>query len=131
MKAIAALIIAASASIPGLCQTISTAPECHRSELRRMIRTAHTSQEFEKLSVSFQAREREFRNKAEDEKKELARRLAMPYASCKYPTAADSTRGLFQYYQMKADEFAQWAKTYQLRAANVGATATPSEATIK
>jgi hypothetical protein len=57
-----------------------------------MIRTAHTSEEFENLSTYFEAKEQEFCKKAEDEKKELDRRLAMPYASSKYPTAADSAR---------------------------------------
>jgi hypothetical protein len=121
MKTIAALVIVASISIPGPCQTIaSTTPQYHRSELKRMIRTAHTPEDCEKLSVYFQAKEQEFRKKAEDEKKELDRRLAMPYASSKYPTAVDSARGLLQYYQVKAADFAQRTKYYQLRATMQG-----------
>jgi hypothetical protein len=82
MKTILALVIVASISVPGPCQTIaSTTRHYHRSELKRMIRTAHTPEDFEKLSVYFEAKEQEFRKKAEDEKKELDRRLAMPWAS--------------------------------------------------
>jgi hypothetical protein len=82
MKTILALVIVASISVPGPCQTIaSTTRHYHRSELKRMIRTAHTPEDFEKLSVYFEAKEQEFRRKAEDEKKELDRRLAMPWAS--------------------------------------------------
>jgi hypothetical protein len=55
----------------------------------------------------------------------------MPYASSKYPTAADSARGLLQYYQVKADEFAQRAKTYRLLATKASATATPPAAAAK
>lgn len=68
----------------------------------------------------FRSQGQEFRKKAEDEKKELDRRLAMPWASSKYPTAADSARGLLQYYQMKEAEFAQRSKSYHSRATNLG-----------
>lgn len=81
--------------------------------IEKMIRTTHTLEEFDELSMYFQAKEEEFRKKAEDQKEVLNRRLAIPWGSSKYPTAADSrARGLLQYYQGKADEFAQRAKTY-------------------
>ena len=132
VKAIVVVIITSAISVSGLCQSAPPAyPKYHRSELKQMIRTAHTSEEFEKLSTYFEAKEQEFCKKAEDEKKELDRRLAMPYASSKYPTAADSARGLLQYYQVKTGEFAQRAKTYHLLATKASATATPSTSPAK
>jgi hypothetical protein len=125
VKAIVVVIIASSISVSGLCQNVPPAhPKYQRSELKRMVRTAHTSEEFERLATYFEDKEREFRNEAEDEKRELDRRLAMPYASPKYPTPTDSARGLLQYYQLKADEFEQRATAYHLRATNVSANAT-------
>jgi hypothetical protein len=117
VKAIAVMIIVSSISVSGLCQNVPAShPKYHRSELKHMVRTAHTSEDFERLAIYFEDREQEFRKKAEDEKREWDRRLAMPYASPKYPTSADSARGLLQYYQLKADEFEQRAKTFHLRA---------------
>ncbi len=125
MKAIAVMIILLSVSVSGPCQNAPAShPKYHRSELKRMVRTAHTSEEFERLATYFEDKEQEFRKKAEDEKRELDRRLASPYASSKYPTPADSARGLFQYYQLKADEFEKRATTYHLRTTNVSANAT-------
>jgi hypothetical protein len=124
VKAIAVTIIVSSVSVSGLCQNIPAShPKYHRSELKQMARTARTSEDLERLATYFEDKEQEFRKKAEDEKRELDRRLAMPYASPKYPTPADSARGLLQYYQLKADEFEQRATTYHLRATNVSANA--------
>jgi hypothetical protein len=124
VKTIALMIIVSSISVFGLCQNLPTShPKYHRSELKQMVRTAHTSEEFERLATYFEDKEQEFRKKAEDEKQELDRRLAMPYASPKYPNPADSARGLLQYYQLKADEFDQRATTYHLRATNVSGNA--------
>jgi len=131
VKAIVVVIITSAISVSGLCQSAPPAYPKYHPELKQMIRTAHTSEEFENLSTYFEAKEQEFCKKAEDEKKELDRRLATPYASSKYPTAADSARGLLQYYQVKADEFAQRAKTYHLLATKVSATATPPAAAAK
>ena len=124
MKAIAVMIIVSSISVFGLCQNVPASHQkYHRSELKQMARTAHTSEDLERLATYFEDKEQEFRKKAEDEKRELDRRLAMPYASPKYPTPADSARGLLQYYQLKADEFGQRATNYHLRATNVSANA--------
>jgi hypothetical protein len=125
VKAIARMIIVSSISVSGLCQNVPAShPTYDRSELKQMVRTAHTSEDFERLATYFEDKEQEFRKKAEDEKRELDRRLAMPYASPKYPTPADNARGLLQYYQLKADEFEQRARAYHLRATKVSANAT-------
>jgi hypothetical protein len=122
VKAIAVMIIVSSISVFGLCQNVPAShPKHNRSELKQMIRTAHTSEDFERLATYFGDKEQEFRKKAQDEKRELDRRLAMPYASPKYPTPADSARGLLQYYELKADECGQRATNYHLRAASANA----------
>jgi len=124
VKAIARMIIVSSISVSGLSQNVPAShPKYDRSELKQMVRTAHTSEDFERLATYFDDREQEFRKKAEDEKRELDRRLAMPYASPKYPTPADSARGLLQYYQLKADEFEQRATAYHVCATNARANA--------
>src|ERR1700733_1668847 len=124
VKAIAVMIIVSSISVFGLCQNVPASHQkYHRSELKQMARTAHTSEDLERLATYFEDKEQEFRKKAEDEKRELDRRLAMPYASPKYPTPADSARGWLQYYLLKADEFGQRATNYNLRATNVSANA--------
>ena len=125
MKAIALITIVSSISISGLCQNVpGFHPKYVRSELKRMVRTAHTPEDFERLATYFDDREQEFHKKAEDEKRELNRCLAIPYTSSKYPTPADNARGLLQYYQLKADELGQRATAYHMRATKVSASAT-------
>jgi hypothetical protein len=125
VKAIALVIIVSSISIYGLCQNVpGPHPRYDHSELKQMVRSAHTSEEFERLAIYFDDKEQEFRKKAENQKRELDRCLAVPYTSSKYPTPADNARGLLQYYQLKAEEFAQRATAYHLRATNVSANAT-------
>ena len=52
MKAIVVVIITSAISVSGLCQSAPPAyPKYRRSELKQMIRPAHTSEEFENLST--------------------------------------------------------------------------------
>jgi hypothetical protein len=76
------MIIVSSISAFGLRKNVPASHlKYHRSELKRMPRTAHTSENFERLAIYFEDKAQEFRKKTEDEKRELDRRLAMPYAS--------------------------------------------------
>ena len=105
MKAKDVMIIVSSISVSELCQNVPAFHlKYHRSELKQLARTANTLEDLERLATHFEDNEQEFRKKAENAKRELDRRMAMPYASLTYPTSADSARDLLQYYQLKADE---------------------------
>jgi hypothetical protein len=110
----AIVIIASLLPFSAPCQSVSSShANYRRSEVKQMIRTAHTSEEFDKLASFFEGKEKEFRGKAEEEKKELDRRLEVSYAGSKYPTPVDSARELLQYYKIKANEFGLRANSYR------------------
>ena len=101
----------------GTCQDIAAvSPACPWPEMNWMLRNAHSREEFDMLSLCFERKEQEFRHKADTEKKELESSLAKPYLNSKYPTPADSARGLFQYYSLQADKFKRQAELNRLRA---------------
>ena len=69
-------------------------PVYSRSELRRLIRTAHTPAASNSLADYFDAKRQQFAGKALEEKAELDRLLARPYILSKYPSPVDTARGL-------------------------------------
>jgi hypothetical protein len=96
--------------------TVPGKPSCSRSELKRLIRTAHRPEEFNALADYFDGEREQYVQKARDEQIELDRRLAAPYVSPKYPTPVDSARALLQYYEAEAEEYGRRADGYRLRA---------------
>ena len=92
------------------------------SELKRMIRVAHTPDDFKVLANYFSDEEQKFRRKANEEKNELDRRLKISYPNYKIGGSVDSARGLFQYYCLKANESGQRAESYRLLAKSHTAT---------
>jgi hypothetical protein len=87
-----------------------------RSEIKRMIRDAKTSADFEHLANYFDYRAMEFEQKSQEELKELERLRALPYHAKSYPTQIDSTRQLLAHYKDQALKCSARAATYRKRA---------------
>ena len=79
-------------------------PKYSRSEIKEMIRNANTSEDFERLADYYDYQSLEFRQKADDQVKELERLLALPFHARSYPTQVEYTRELIKKYRTKADE---------------------------
>jgi hypothetical protein len=97
-----------------------------KSELKRMLSTAQTSDDFNRLAVYFDQRSEEFQLKAGQEENELNRLLALPYHARSYPTQVERTRDLITRYKTQASTSADRAKTYHERAKVLAGTSPSS-----
>ena len=85
----------------------------NRAELKRLIATADTPADYQKLATYFHEREDVYRAKAQAEMRESAecvRNFVM--TPPKIPTRADQTARLYEYYSAKADQQAKLAGHY-------------------
>jgi hypothetical protein len=117
--------ILAISAVPNMAHA-QTAPAANQiyshSELMRLIRTAHTPDEFNALADYFDRKHEQNTQKAKDEQTELNRRLAAPYLSPKYPTPVDTARRRLQYYKAEAEEYEHRADTYRQKAKEMSGT---------
>ena len=97
-----------------------------KSELKRMLSTAHTSDDFDRLAVYFDQRSEEFQLKAGQEENELNRLLALPYHARSYPNQVEQTRDLITRYKAQAKTSADQAKGYRERAKALAGTSPSS-----
>ena len=93
-----------------------------KAEVKRMISTAHTPDDFERLGAYFDQRSAEFERKAEQQQKELDRLLALPFHARSYPTQVDHTRDMVSRYKAQADATAAEALQYHNRAKETNGT---------
>jgi len=91
-------------------------PDYSRSEIKRMIHDAKTSDDFERLADYFDYQSMEFDQKADQQVKELGRLLALPFHSRSYPAQVENTRELIKKYRLKADESSKNASSYRAQA---------------
>jgi arginine utilization protein RocB len=90
----------------------------NKSEIKHIISTAHTSDDFRRLAEYFDQRSAEFERKAQQQEKELARLLALPFHARSYPTQVATTRDLISRYKTQASTNAEQAKEYRACAEN-------------
>jgi len=99
---------------------LPTRPTYSSSELKQLIRNAHTPAEFNSVADYFDGKQLEFLRKAKDENAELVRLLALPHLCSKYPSPCDNATGLIQYFDLKSEEFGRRANSYRMQAKKVG-----------
>jgi len=88
-------------------------PTYSHSEIKRMIKDATTSRDFERLADYFDYQSLEFGQKAYQQVIDLERLLALRYHSRAYPTQVDYTRELIKKYRAKAHECSARANAYR------------------
>lgn len=117
------LVTASLASILARSQSgLAENPTHSHSELKYLIRTAHSPEQFNALADYFDGKQKEYMQKSADEKTELNRRLAATNLSPKYPTPVDTARRLLGYYEAKAEEYGHRADAYRLEARRANGT---------
>lgn len=89
-----------------------------RSELKRMMREASTADQYRTLVTWFREQETTFRGKAEAENRDYDR-YKDRLVPAKYPTPADTARGLRDYYTYKANQMAGLATRYEIQLSRV------------
>ena len=88
-------------------------PEYTAAQVRHLIHSAHTAQQFSDLADYYAARKRTFELKAKDALDLWAQRAAMinPLSE-KWPRPVDSARNLYQYYAYEAAHCGQLSAKY-------------------
>jgi hypothetical protein len=88
----------------------------NKSEVKHMISTAHTPDDFQRLADYYDQRSAEFERKAGQQEKELDRLLALPFHARSYPTQVETTRNLISNYKTQASTSAGQAREYRRHA---------------
>ncbi|KAA6456662.1 hypothetical protein DYQ86_24680 [Acidobacteria bacterium AB60] len=106
----AALLITLSSTACGAAEKASGDPrvEYSSAQIRKMVREAHTVQQYTVLADYYAIRHRMFKRKAAEEMHIWAERNAViTPLSEKWPRPVDSARNLHDYYEYKAGEAAE------------------------
>ncbi len=87
-----------------------------RDDVKRLMKTARTADEFEHLAIYFDRQAEECLAKYEAEQKELDRLLALRYHARSYPTQVESTRNRMDHYKTLSHKYTEQAGLYRARA---------------
>jgi hypothetical protein len=114
-----ALLACAVASVAVRAES-ATPANLSRGDLKKMIREAHTSEDYLTLASYFRWRQQEFEQQARSEKAEWDRRSTNSYlAAAKYPNPVDSSRNRYEYFTYEAQKMGQQAAHYESLSATV------------
>jgi len=85
-----------------------------KREIKQMIRSAHTAQQYEELAAYYRSRQSSFRQQAQSEFVELERRMAIETClAAKYPRPVDSSRNRYEYFKYEAHQMEARAAHYE------------------
>jgi hypothetical protein len=108
-----AVALAAFALSAGFAYAQSS-PDLSRSELKKMVRSAHTADDYASLASYFKWRQEDLQQRARGELMEWAQLspfgIRMP---SKYPTPADASRNRYEYFTYEARQMSQKADYYE------------------
>ena len=105
------LVLAAAVCTAGpMYSQPSDHPSYSQSEVKQMIRDAHTAQQYHDLAGYFRERKQYFEQQAQSEKIEWDRRSQITAATYqKYPRPADSSKNRYEYFTYEAQQMASQA----------------------
>jgi hypothetical protein len=108
-----ALLACATASVAVRAESAAT-QNLSRSDLKRMVQNAHTTEDYLTLASYFRWRQQEFQQQAQSEKIEWDRRAMNSYlAAAKYPNPVTSSRNRYEYFTYEAQKMGQQAAHYE------------------
>ena len=92
----------------------SNAPQYNKSEVRRLMREAHTPEQYRELASYFRGQQQHFEEQARSEKIEWERRAAnVSGPAAKYPRPVDSSRNRYEYFTAEAQEMDRQASHFE------------------
>lgn len=111
---IAIAFLAVVGSAQGVIAQSGSAAKLSRTDLHRMERGAHTTEQYEDLAIYFRARELSYRKQADAEMEEWTRRMQF-FTSlyAKYPAPADSSRNRYEYFKYEQRQMGGQAAYYE------------------
>jgi hypothetical protein len=90
------------------------APRVNKAEIQRMIRQAHSPEDYRAIADYFRARQKAFDNEAQAEKVEWQRRSQNVMGpAAKYPRPVDSSKYRFDYFSYESLQMAQQALHFE------------------
>jgi hypothetical protein len=113
MKVQIAAALAAFALAAG-CAFAESSPNLSRGELKNMMRTAHTADQYASLASYFKWREEEYQQRASGELVEWDRRSQFVGGiEEKFPRPVDSSRNRYEYFTFEAGQMSRKAAFYE------------------
>jgi hypothetical protein len=123
MKLISATTIIAALSIASIGHGYaddSANQQFSKGELHKLVREAHSTDQYRALAKYFRAQQIKFQQQAQAEKAEWERRSEnVTSIAAKYPRPVDSSRNRYEYFTYEAAQMDQRASHYE----NLGAGA--------
>jgi hypothetical protein len=91
-----------------------TAAQYSHAEVEKMIRDAHTAQQYQTLATYFRSRQRALKQQAHYEMVEWVRRSQITAGLYeKYPRPVDSSRNRYEYFSYEAQQMSQQAAHFE------------------
>jgi hypothetical protein len=97
-----------------LCAQPSDGHKHSQSEIKQMIRDAHSAQQYHEIAAYFESRQQSFEQQAQSEKLEWERRSQnVTGPAAKYPRPVDSSRNRYEYFSYEAQQMALQAQHFE------------------
>ncbi len=107
-------IALAAVALMGSYACAETSPNLNRADLKRMIQSAHTADQYASLASYYKWRESELEQQARGELVEWDRRSQFVGGiEEKYPRPVDSSRNRYEYFTYEAGQMSRKAAYYQ------------------
>jgi len=100
-------------SIAALRQESELASVYSHADVKRIMKTAHTAEDFRQLASYFDRQAGIYAAKQEAETKELYRLLALPYHARSYPAQVEGTRTRIERFKALSHEYSEQAAGYR------------------
>jgi hypothetical protein len=84
-----------------------------RADLKRMVQSAHTTEDYLTLASYYRWRQQQFEQQAQSEKIQWARRSMNGYLAAKYPSPVDSSKYRYQYFEYESQKMGQQAAHFE------------------
>jgi len=115
----ACAVLACAAAPCALRAAEPAALHLSRSELKRMIQSAHTTEDYLTLASYFRWRQQQLGQQAHDELVFWAQRsMNVSLEAAKYPRPVDSSKNRYEYFTYEAQKMSQRAAFYEGLSAN-------------
>lgn len=103
-------------SISELRQESSVASAYSPADMKHLMKTAHTEQEFGEIAIYLDRQAETYAARYEAEEKELYRLLALPYHARSYPAQVEGTRNRMDKFKALSRKCSEQAALYLARA---------------
>jgi len=97
-----------------------TPADYNRAEVQKMVREAHTAEQYRQLAEYYRWQQQEFEERARAEEHEWVRRVFQVSIPEKYPRPEDSSRYRYEYFSYEAARMNSLAAHYFVLAAEPG-----------